>query len=261
VNSIEPRSVDSHPRRRIEVLGKDISYVDTGHGNPIVFLHGNPTWSYLWRNIIPYVSDLGRCLAPDLVGMGESGKSAGGAYRFADHVKYIDAWFEAGQAEGVFRALRSPESEQMVIAGNFFVEGILPRSVMRTLSKEEMTAYRKPFLAPEDRWPTLVWPRQIPIDGEPEDVAAIVQHYSTAMAGSPIPKLLIAGDPGAIIRGSALEFCRTWPNQEQVTVPGIHFLQEDSPERIGQALREFVTSASEARPHPVLSSRNANDAA
>jgi haloalkane dehalogenase len=170
-------------------------------------------------------------------------------------------WEEFGQAEGIFRALRSNEGEQMVIERNFFVEGILPRSVMRKLSEEEMTAYRKPFLAPEDRWPTLVWPCQIPIDGEPEDVAAIVQHYSTAMSRSPIPKLLIAGDPGAIIKGNVLEFCETWPNQKKVTVPGIHFLQEDSPEEIGQALREFVTSASGARPHPVLSSRNANDAA
>ena len=309
MNSAEPRSVDSHPRKRIEVLGTDISYVDTGRGNPIVFLHGNPTWSYLWRNIIPYVSDLGRCLAPDLVGMGESGKSADGAYRFADHVRYIDAWFEAlnltrnvtlvlhdwgsalgfhraarfpdqikmiaymeaivkpmrleefGQAEGIFRALRSPEGEQMVIVGNFFVEGILPRSVIRTLNEEELTAYRKPFLAPEDRWPTLIWPRQIPIDGEPSDVNAVVQQYSTFMSHSPIPKLLIAGDPGAIIKGSVLEFCKTWPNQKQVTVPGIHFLQEDSAKEIGQALREFVKSASGSSDLSPVSSREAGHVA
>jgi len=307
VNSAEPRSTDSHPRKRIEVVGTEISYIDTGHGSPIVFLHGNPTWSYLWRNIIPYVGDLGRCLAPDLVGMGQSGKSSEGAYRFADHVKYIDAWFEAldltsevtlvlhdwgsalgfhraaryprqismiaymeaivrpmrweefGQAEGIFRALRSPEGQQMVIEGNFFVEGVLPRSVMRKLSEEEMAAYRKPFLAPEDRWPTLVWPREIPVDGEPSDVAAIVQHYSSAMSRSPIPKLLVAGEPGAIIKGSVLEFCQTWANQKQVTVPGIHFLQEDSPGEIGQALRDFITSVSGSSPLAALSSRKGKD--
>jgi len=309
VNSAEPRSVDSHARKRIKVLGTDISYVDTGYGNPIVFLHGNPTWSYLWRNIIPYVSDLGRCLAPDLVGMGESGKSAGGAYRFVDHAHYIDAWFEAldltsnvtlvlhdwgsalgfyraarfpheikmiaymeaivrpmrweefGQAEGIFRALRSPEGQQMVIEGNFFVEGVLPRSVMRKLDEQEMTAYRKPFLAPEDRWPTLIWPRQIPIDGEPSDVTAIVQQYAKVMSRSPIPKLLIAGDPGAIIKGNVLEFCKTWPNQKQVSVPGIHFLQEDSAEQIGQALRDFVKSASGSSHLSPVSSRGAGDVA
>ena len=289
------------------MLGTEISYIDTGHGMPIVFLHGNPTWSYLWRNIIPYVGDVGRCLAPDLVGMGQSGKSAEGAYRFADHVKYIDAWFEAldltsevtlvlhdwgsalgfhraaryprqinmiaymeaivrpmrweefGQAEGIFRALRSPEGQKIVIEGNFFVEGVLPRSVMRKLSEEEMAAYRKPFLAPEDRWPTLVWPREIPVDGEPSDVAAIVRHYSSAMSRSPIPKLLVAGDPGAIIKGSVLEFCQTWANQKQVTVPGIHFLQEDSPREIGEALREFITSVSGSSPQAALSSRKGKD--
>lgn len=306
MNSTEPLSTDSLPRKRLKVLGTEMSYIDTGEGNPIVFLHGNPTWSYLWRNIVPYVGDLGRCLAPDLVGMGQSGKSAGGAYRFADHVKYLDAWFEAldltsnvtlvlhdwgsalgfhraarypneikmiaymeaivkpmhweefGQAEGIFRALRSHEGQQMVLEGNIFVEGVLPRGVMRKLSNEEMTAYRKPFLDGEDRWPTLVWPRQIPIDGEPADVEAVVRHYATVMSRSPIPKLLIAGDPGAIIKGSALEFCRTWPNQKEVTVPGIHFLQEDSPGEIGQALREFVKSASAPSHVPTPLSREAD---
>jgi haloalkane dehalogenase len=281
-------SSDVHPRQRVAVLDTEISYVDTGKGNPIVFLHGNPTSSYLWRNIIPYLSDLGRCLAPDLVGMGKSGKSPAKAYRFVDHARYLDAWFEAlnitsnvtlvvhdwgsalgfhratrysnqvkaiaymeaialprnwqdfGEAEGIFRALRSEKGEQMVLDGNFFVETILPRSTLRKLSDEEMAAYRAPFREREDRLPTLVWPRQIPIEGEPADVTAIVESYAKAMSQSRIPKLLITGDPGAIVRGRTLEFCRTWPNQREATVKGMHFLQEDSPQEIGSALREFM---------------------
>jgi haloalkane dehalogenase len=281
-------SSDVHPRHQVAVLDTEISYVDTGKGNPIVFLHGNPTSSYLWRNIIPYVSDLGRCLAPDLVGMGKSGKSPAKAYRFVDHARYLDAWLEAldltsnvtvvvhdwgsalgfhratrypnqikaiaymeaialprnwedfREAEGIFRALRSEKGEQMVLDGNFFVETILPRSTLRKLSDEEMAAYRAPFREREDRLPTLVWPRQIPIEGDPADVTAIVESYAKAMSQSRIPKLLIAGDPGAIVRGRTLEFCRTWPNQREVTVKGMHFLQEDSPQEIGTALREFL---------------------
>jgi haloalkane dehalogenase len=283
-------SVDPHPQRRVAVLDSEISYVDTGSGDPIVFLHGNPTWSYLWRNIIPYVSEHGRCLAPDLVGMGQSGKSPAGAYRFVDHARYLDAWFEAlnltsnvtlvvhdwgsalgfhrayrypsqikaiaymeaiamprrwddfGEAGGIFRTLRSEHGEQMILDGNFFVEGILPRSIFRKLSDQEMAAYRAPFLKREDRLPTLVWPRQIPIEGEPADVTAIVESYAGWLSQSPIPKLLIVGEPGAIVRGRTLEFCRTWPNQTEVTVKGIHFLQEDSPDEIGKALQEFVQS-------------------
>jgi haloalkane dehalogenase len=281
-------SSDVHPRQRVAVLDTEISYVDTGKGDPIVFLHGNPTSSYLWRNIIPYLSDMGRCLAPDMVGMGKSGKSLAKAYRLLDHARYLDAWFEAlnvtsnvtlvvhdwgsalgfhrtarypkqikavaymeaiamprswedfGEAAGIFQALRSEKGEQMVLDGNFFVETILPRSTFRKLSDEEMDAYRAPFREREDRLPTLVWPRQIPIEGEPADVTAIVESYAKAMSQSRIPKLLIAGDPGAIVRGRTLEFCRTWPNQREATVKGMHFLQEDSPQEIGIALREFL---------------------
>lgn len=281
-------SSDVHPRQRVAVLDTEISYVDTGKGDPIVFLHGNPTSSYLWRNIIPYLSDMGRCLAPDMVGMGKSGKSPAKAYRFLDHARYLDAWFEAlnvtsnvtlvvhdwgsalgfhratrypnqfkaiaymeaialprrwedfGEAAGIFQALRSEKGEQMVLDGNFFVETILPRSTFRKLNDEEMEAYRAPFREREDRLPTLVWPRQIPIEGEPADVTAIVESYSKAMSQSQIPKLFIAGDPGAIVRGRTLEFCRTWPNQREATVKGMHFLQEDSPQEIGTALREFL---------------------
>ena len=283
-------SIDPHPRRRVAVLDTEVSYVDTGRGDPIVFLHGNPTSSYLWRNIIPYLREQGRCLAPDLVGMGQSGKSATSAYRFADHARYLDAWFEAlnltsnvtlvihdwgsalgfhratrypkqiqaiaymeaiampmrwedfGEIESIFRGLRSEKGEQMVLDENFFVETILPRAILRKLSDQEMTAYRAPFLAREARLPTLVWPRQIPIEGEPADVTAIVESYSKAMSQSALPKLFIVGEPGAIIRGRILEFCRKWPNQTEVTVTGLHFLQEDAPDEIGRALQQFVKS-------------------
>jgi haloalkane dehalogenase len=255
-----------------------------------VFLHGNPTSSYLWRNVIPYLSDRARCLAPDLIGMGRSGKSPARGYRFVDHARYLDAWFEKmaltrdvilvvhdwgsalgfyrafrhpgqiraiaymeaiasprrwedfGEAAGIFRALRSPQGERMILDENAFVEGVLPRSVIRKLGDEEMAAYRAPFLEREARLPTLAWPRQIPIEGEPADVTAIVEAYGAFLAESEIPKLLILGDPGAIITGRTREFCRTWRNQREVVVSGRHFLQEDSPDQIGTALREFVQS-------------------
>ena len=289
-DSLQVSSTDYHPRRRVAVLDTEMSYVDTGQGDPIVFLHGNPTSSYLWRNIIPYLSAHGRCLAPDLVGMGQSGKSPAQAFRFVDHAHYLDAWFEAlnltsnvtlvihdwgsalgfyrasrypdqikaiaymeaitmpmrwedfGEAGGVFRALRSPTGDQMVLDENLFVEAVLPRGVLRKLSDREMTAYRAPFLERQARLPTLVWPRQIPIEGDPADVTAIVESYGKAMSQSTFPKLLIVGEPGAIIKGRALEFCRTWPNQTEVTVKGLHFLQEDSPHEIGKALQEFMIS-------------------
>jgi len=283
-------AVDSHPRRRIPVLDSEISYVDTGRGDPIVFLHGNPTSSYLWRNIIPHLGGLGRCLAPDLVGMGRSGKSPRGAYRFGDHAAYLDAWFDAlgltknvtlvvhdwgsalgfyrafrhpghikaiaymepialplrwddfGEAAGVFQALRSDQGERMVLEDNFFVERILPGSVIRKLGEEEMIAYRMPYLEREARVPTLVWPRQIPVEGEPADVTAIVERYGEWLSRSELPKLLILSEPGAIMRGRTREFCRSWRNQREVTVKGRHFLQEDSPAEIGAALAGFVRS-------------------
>jgi haloalkane dehalogenase len=284
------KSADPHPRQRISILDTEMSYVDTGAGSPVVFLHGNPTSSYLWRNVIPYLSDRARCLAPDLIGMGRSGKSPTQSYRFADHARYLDAWFDKmgltedvilvvhdwgsalgfyralrhpeqiraiaymeaiasprrwedfGEAAGIFRALRSPQGEHMVLNENAFVEGVLPRSIIRKLSVEEMAAYRAPFLEREARLPTLVWPRQIPIEGQPADVTTIVEAYGAFLAHSEIPKLLILGDPGAIITGPTRDFCRTWRNQREVVVPGRHFLQEDSPDQIGIALREFVQS-------------------
>jgi haloalkane dehalogenase len=282
-------SVDAHPRKRAQVLDAEMSYVEVSEGDPIVFLHGNPTSSYLWRNIIPFLAGHSRCLAPDLIGMGQSGKSPGGAYRFADHVRYLDAWFDAlnltkdiilvlhdwGSALGfhracrypdqvqaiaymeaivqprrwddfphgrdaMFRALRSDKGEHMVFDENFFVETVLPQSIIRQLTDEEMNAYRAPYRDREARLPTLVWPRELPIDDEPADVAAAVRRYGDWLANSTLPKLLITAEPGALLTGRAREFCRTWPNQREVTVKGIHYVQEDAPTEIGLALRDFV---------------------
>lgn len=267
-----------------------MSYVDTGAGDPIVFLHGNPTSSYLWRNVIPHVSSLGRCLAPDLIGMGRSARSPSRAYRFADHVRYLDAWFEAlelnrvtlvlhdwGSALGfyrafrhpeqikaiaymeaiaqprlwsdfpqgrdkMFRAMRSEEGERLVLDENYFIEVVLPKSVIRKLRDEEMNAYRAPFPDRESRLPTLVWPRELPIQGEPADVMDIVTRYGQWLSESRLPKLFFRVEPGSLLVGRAVDFCRSWPNQRVVTVKGIHFAQEDSPEEIGNALHEFIDS-------------------
>ena len=282
-------AADAYERHRIALLETEISYVDTGAGEPVVFLHGNPTSSYLWRNVIPHVEGLGRCLAPDLVGMGDSGAAPDGSYRFVDHARYLDAWFEAlgltnvtlvvhdwGSALGfywayrhpervrgiaymeavvrpltweewrdesrqIFQDLRSEAGEEMVLEKNLFIEGILPSAVLRDLTEEEMNVYRRPYLEPgESRRPTLTWPRELPINGEPEDVVSIVDDYSTWLAQSDVPKLFVNAEPGAILTGSQREFCRTWPNQEEVTVRGVHFVQEDSPHEIGEAVATFV---------------------
>lgn len=279
-------AADPFQRRRIAVLDTELAYVDVGQGDPVVFLHGNPTSSYLWRNVIPHVQPLARCLAPDLVGMGQSGKAPSGSYRFVDHARYLDAWFETlgltrnvtlvvhdwGSALGfhwarrhpdrvrgiaymealvrpvtwddwpeaarrIFQGMRSPAGEEMVLQNNVFVERILPGSMLRRLTNAEMEVYRAPYREPdESRRPTLAWPREIPIDGEPADVAAIVQQYADWLRGSDIPKLFINAEPGAILTGAQREFCRTWPNQREVTVRGVHFIQEDSPHEIGQAI-------------------------
>jgi haloalkane dehalogenase len=282
-------AADWYERRRLRVLDSHISYVEVGVGDPIVLLHGNPTSSYLWRNVIPQLQSVGRCLAPDLIGMGRSGKAPGGAYRLADHVRYLDGWLEAldlrrvtlvvhdwGSALGfhwarrhpervkalvymeaivrpltwaewpeaarkVFQAMRSPGGEEMVLAKNVFVERILPASVLRGLTTEEMDHYREPFREPgEGRRPTLTWPREIPIDGEPADVVALVDDYARWLATSPLPKLFVNGNPGSILVGAQREFCRTWPNQQEVTARGSHFLQEDSPAEIGQAIARLL---------------------
>ena len=288
----EPISAaDPHPRQRVAVLDTEMAYVDVGAGDPVVFLHGNPTSSYLWRNVIPHVGARGRCLAPDLVGMGDSGKAPAGSYRFVDHARYLGAWFEAlglrrvtlvvhdwGSALGfdwarrhpervrgvvymealvrpvtwaewpeparkIFQAMRSPGGEEMVLQKNVFVERILPASVLRGLTEAEMTVYRRPFLEPgESRRPTLTWPRQIPIDGEPADVVAIVDAYARWLAAAAdLPKLFVDADPGVILTGPQRDFCRTWPNQQEITVRGSHFVQEDSPHEIGAAVAAFVS--------------------
>ena len=285
-------SAEEHPKKKVTVNGKTMGYVEMGEGDPIVFQHGNPTSSYLWRNIMPNLADQGRCIAIDLIGMGDSDKLEGSgpdrytllehrdywegaldALGVSDNVTFVihdwgsalgfdwanrhresvmgiaymegivrpvswDDWPEA--ARGVFQGFRSPAGEEMVLEKNVFVERVLPGSIIRDLTEEEMAVYRKPFTNPgEDRRPTLTWPRQIPIEGEPADVVGLVQSYADWLSQSEVPKLFINAEPGAILTGPQREFCRSWPNQKEVTVVGNHFLQEDSPKEIGQAIAEW----------------------
>jgi haloalkane dehalogenase len=287
---IDIPSLDGYTRQRRRILDAEMSYVDVGRGDPTVFLHGNPTSSYLWRNVIPFVSGLSRCLAPDLIGMGRSSRVPLPGPRFAEHAAYLDAWFDelnldrvilvvhdwgsalgfhwacrhpdrvAGIAymeaivqprrwddfpngrDAMFRALRSERGERMVLDDNFFIETILPRSVIRPLGDAAMEAYRAPFQSRESRGPMLMFPRELPIEGEPANVVKIVEEYGRWMASNDIPKLFISAEPGALLVGRAREFCRTWRNQEEVTVQGIHYVQEDSPVEIGQALESFVAA-------------------
>ena len=282
------------PKQYLEVNGRRMAYVETGQGAPIVFQHGNPTSSYLWRNIMPALADLGRCIAVDLIGMGDSDKlndSGPDRYRYVEHRDYLFAalaqlgldaevtlvlhdWGSAlgfdwarqnaekvrgiaymeaivrpvtwqewpDAARDIFQAFRSEAGEAMVLDKNLFVERVLPGSILRKLSDEEMGEYRRPFAqAGEDRRPTLTWPRQIPIDGEPADVVAIVQANAEYLTTSEVPKLFVNAEPGAILTGPQREFCRRFPNQTEVTVPGVHFVQEDSPAEIATAIREWLT--------------------
>lgn len=282
-----------YEKKRITVLGQEMAYVDTGSGDPIVFLHGNPTSSYLWRNIIPHLEGLGRCIAPDLIGMGDSSKlepSGPDRYTFVEHRKYLDALLEAigvtdnvtlvihdwgsalgfdwanrhrnavrgiaymeavvrpltwdafpDDARNVFQAFRSGGGEEMVLQKNIFVERVLPSAVMRDMTDAEMAAYRAPFIeAGEDRRPTLTWPRQIPIEGEPPEVCQIVEDFGAWLSECDVPKLFINAEPGSLLVGPQREFCRSWPNQTEVTVKGTHFVQEDSPDEIGAAVAAFV---------------------
>ena len=272
-----------------KVNGKRIAYLEAGAGDPIVLLHGNPTSSFLWRNIIPELEGCGRVIAPDLIGQGDSEKlpASEGADRYSFEVAfdYLDgllreldanqnitlvihdwgsglgfhwarlhpesvkgiAYMEAivmpmtwedwpESARGIFQGFRSPKGEDLVLERNMFVEAVLPSSIIRDLSDEEMAAYRAPFDSPEHRQPTLNWPRQIPINGEPPHMVELVDAYATFMAKTDIPKLFINADPGSILVGKQRDFCRTWPNQTEVTVKGLHFVQEDSPQEIGQAV-------------------------
>ena len=288
-------SAEEHAKRFIEVDDRRMAYVEMGEGSPIVFQHGNPTSSYLWRNVMPMLAHRGRCIALDLVGMGDSDKlinSGPNSYTYAEQRRFFDsalaelgvvdevvlvihdwgsalgfdwaqrhpqsvrgicymeaivrplAWDEfPDRSRGIFQGFRSEAGEGMVLENNLFVERVLPGSVLRELSEEEMSVYRRPFTEPgEGRRPTLTWPRQIPIEGEPADVTDIVKTYAEWLEKSQIPKLFINAEPGALLTGAQREFCRRWPNQHEVTVRGSHFIQEDSPTEIGTAINAWLES-------------------
>ena len=282
-------------KRYAQVLGRRMAYVESGAGRPIVLLHGNPTSSYLWRSVLPALEGLGRCIVPDLIGMGDSdklGPDDPGRYTFGCHREFVDgllevlgadrdvvlvvhdwgsalgfdwarrhpgrvravAYMEAlvrplagwdewpAGARSIFQRLRSEAGEELILDRNVFVERILPASVLRTLSPEEMDEYRRPFGPPGDgRLPTLVWPRQIPIAGEPADVHQACAAYAAWLAAAPgLPKLFVNAEPGIILTGAVRDFCRTWPDQAEVTVPGLHFIQEDSGAEIGRAIAAWL---------------------
>jgi haloalkane dehalogenase len=288
-----PHRIEPHPKKSATVDGKHMAYVELGDGEPVfLFLHGNPTSSYLWRNVVPEVG-LGRCVAPDLIGMGDSDKiehPGPDTYRFATHreflwgfidtvigdrplvivghdwgsalgfdwanhhrervqgIVYMEAivrplsWAEWPEASRrVFQGFRSAAGEEMILDKNMFVERVLPASILRKLELAEMAEYRRPFAnSPEDRWPTLAWPREIPIDGQPLAVIELVSAYADWMAQNLIPKLFVNAEPGAILVGPQREFCRKWPNQTEITVPGSHFIQEDSGRQIGRAIASWA---------------------
>ncbi|WP_317994959.1 haloalkane dehalogenase [Vulcanimicrobium alpinum] len=282
--------VDPHPRKRVTVLDASMSYVEVGSGDPIVLLHGNPTWSYLWRNVISGLHGTGRLLAPDLVGMGQSSPSPQRRYQVVDHARYLDAWFDAvgatknvtlvlhdwgsalgfhraarfpdqvraiahmeaiiqdrtwaefGPFEQTFRTLRSPKGEELVLDHDFFVEQVLPHAVLRKLGPDELEHYRAPFRTRASRWPTLIFPREIPVEGQPADVAAIVANSKRYLSAATIPKTFINVVPGTISE-SARAAARRFPNTKEVTVKGIHYVQEDSPAQIADAVRDLLTRA------------------
>lgn len=284
-----------HGDQTVEVLGHRMAYTERGGGDPVVFLHGNPTSSHLWRDVLPHLAPLGRCVAPDLIGMGNSDKlddSGPGAYRFAVHRRFLDAFLDAvgvtdrvvlvvhdwgsalgfdwarrhtsavtglahmeaitdtlgsweqwpEQSRGIFQAMNSEAGDQICLERNLFVERILPASVLRELSQDELDVYRQPYRrAGEDRRPTLDWPRQLPVGGRPADVVATVEQYRDWLRQSPLPKLWVRGRPG-FLTGVFADTCATFPNQVEETVPGIHFLQEDAPDRIGEAVAGWYQS-------------------
>ena len=284
-----------YKKQRQKVHGSEMAYVEVGEGDPIVLLHGNPTSSYLWRNVLPYLQPLGRCIVPDLIGMGDSDKlpdSGPNSYRFVEHRRYLETLLEAldvrervilvvhdwGSAlsfdwanrhreavKGIafmeaivaplgrdnwdkmairpaLEPLRSAAGETMVLQDNYFIEEILPNAVLRALSDEEMAEYRRPFDEPgEGRRPTLTWPRQIPIAGEPADVSAAATAYADWLGTSNVPKLFVKAEPGAFLADESLvSLVRGWPELAEVTVAGIHFVQEDSPDEIGRAIVDWV---------------------
>jgi haloalkane dehalogenase len=283
---------DPFPRSRVRVEDREMAYVDVGDGDPIVFLHGNPTSSYLWRNVIPHVRHLGRCLAPDLIGMGESDKLPDpqrGTYSFATHARFLAGFLAAvgatervtlvlhdwggglgfdwaaqhpeavrglaftetivnpllwadwpRDAKKIFKAMRGPDGEAVVLDKNVFVERILPASVLRGLSPEAHERYRAPFREREDRWPTLEWPRQLPIEHVPPEVRTVVDRYGQWLRHSPVPKLFVNAEPGSILVGRQRTVVRRWPALTEVTVPAAHFVPEDAPDEIGRALADWI---------------------
>ena len=276
-----------------EIMGRRMAYIDEGEGPPIIFAHGNPTSSYLWRNVMPACRGLGRLIACDMIGMGDSEKlpnSGPNRYTYAEHRDYLFALWEQlelgneivfvlhdwGSALGfdwasqhrdrvqalvfmeafvmpiewddfpesgrdLFRALRSPAGDDLVLNQNIFIEKLLPGGMIRQLAKDEMAEYRRPYLtAGEDRRPMLAWPRQIPIGGEPADVVEVINRYGRWLAQSQIPKLYIHAEPGEVDIGRRRTFVRQWPNQKEIEVKGGHFVQEDSPTELGVAISGFV---------------------
>ena len=290
-------------KKFLTVKGRRMAFIDEGPRGAaaIVFQHGNPTSSYLWRNVMPHCRGLGRLVACDLIGMGDSDKlepSGPRRYTYAEQREFLFALWDAlglgnrvvlvlhdwGSALGfdwanrhrdrvqgiaymeaivtpltwadwaenarrVFQNFRSDGGESMILEKNIFVERVLPGSILRTLADDEMAEYRRPFAAPgEGRRPTLTWPRQIPLEGEPADVVAVVDDYARWLSTSAMPKLFVNAEPGSILVGRQREFCRGWPNQTEVTVKGSHFIQEDSPDEIGAALAAFVRGLRGVRP-------------
>ena len=282
-----------YEKKFASINGKQIAYLEEGNGDPIVLLHGNPTSSFLWRNVVPELVNSGRVIVPDLIGQGDSEKlptSEGpGRYTLDVAYSYVDGLLEAIGANrnvtlvihdwgsaigflwamrhpdavkgvaymegivkpvtwaewpegavGIFKGFRSEKGEDLILNRNMFIEAVLPTSVIRKLSDAEMDAYRAPHPEADDRQPLLNWPRQIPIEGEPEDVVGLVNEYGAFMASSELPKLFINAEPGSILVGPQREFCRSWPNQQEVTVKGLHFIQEDSPLEIGQAVASWL---------------------
>ncbi|MGD1923996.1 MAG: haloalkane dehalogenase [Paracoccaceae bacterium] len=284
-------------KQHSDVLGLRMAHVEMGQGDPILFLHGNPTSSFLWRDVMAAMDGMGRLIAPDLIGCGDSDKlpdSGPDRYTIAEHARYLDAWIAAqlpagmvtlvihdwGGAlgfnwarrnadrvraiaymetivrpmdfdmewpeavRGIFGGLRSEAGEDMILQKNVFVERILPGSILRTLSDAEMAEYRRPFANPgEDRRPTLTFPRQIPLSGEPADVVEMAQAYFDWLSTSLVPKFFVNADPGAILIGPMRESCRAFPNQQEITVAGSHFIQEDSGNEIGTAIKDWLVSS------------------
>lgn len=288
--------------RKASVLGSSMAYRETaGEDAPVaLFLHGNPTSSHIWRNILPLVSPVARCIAPDLIGFGQSDKPDI-AYRFFDHVRYLDAFIEArgihsaylvaqdwGTALAFHLAARRPdfvrglafmefirpmpswqdfhqtdaarqtfrkfrtqgEGEAMILEANVFVERVLPGGIMRTLSEDEMAPYRAPFPTPESRRPVLSLPRELPIAAEPADVYAALQSAHASLAESSYPKLLFAGEPGALVAPDFAEtFAASLKHCALVRLgPGLHYLQEDHPEAIGRSVAGWIAGIEAVRP-------------